>query len=298
MDGISDSPFRQLVRRLGSAISFSEFINAVDLKGKRRAHYLEQRITFDPIERPFAYQLLDDDLDRMVNAAKILRERDPDFFDLNLGCSARTVTGHGAGAALLKEPKKVASIISALCKATDLPVTAKIRLGWDETCLNYIEIAHIIEDNGGKLISVHALSKKQAFSGRANWQAIAQIKQAVSIPVIANGDVASVADINEICSMTGCDAVMIGRAALENPWLFSRLERSEVSPSEVKETMLRYLADLQMFYGDKMGLMRFRKFAIRLLKPYSPPRELMLDIVTTLETDHFYHLLDNVFNAV
>src|ERR1035437_9921875 len=168
MDGISDLPFRTLVRSLGSAMSYTEFINGIDVVYGHPN--LEKRLGFTDFERPVAFQLLDNDADRLLKAALRLRKLGPDIMDLNLGCCAKSVSSRGAGAGLLKDPLKIAEIINNLSRTLDIPVTAKIRLGWDEKSQNYIQVAKIIEENGGQLIAVHGRTRAQAYDGQANWE--------------------------------------------------------------------------------------------------------------------------------
>ncbi len=218
MDGYTDLPFRLLCCQQGSAASISEFINGIDVKNGHP--HLQTKLEFLDSERPFAYQLFDDDPDRLLLAAMELRKRNPNFIDINMGCSARNVSNRGAGAGLLKDPQKIARIIDSLVKNLDIPITAKIRLGWDEDTKNYLEVAKIIQDNGASALTVHGRTRKQEYTGTADWNAISEVKQLLSIPVIGNGDVKSHADISRLLSATGCDAAMIGRAAIGNPWIF------------------------------------------------------------------------------
>lgn len=278
MDGLSDLPFRSIARQLGSAMSYTEFINAIDVLSKHPD--LARRLSFYESERPLVYQIFDDDPDRLVKAAQKLTQKNPDIIDVNLGCSARTVTGRGAGAALLREPEKIARIISCLTRSISIPVTAKIRLGWDEQSMNYLDIARIIEDNGAQLIAVHGRTKKQGYTGQASWLPIAEIKQAVKIPVIANGDVRTVDDIDRIKEITGCDGVMIGRAAIDNPWIFSRRERNQVSIIELENLMIEHLNKSIAFYGPARGLVLFRKYAKRLMSPLNLDRDRQVELLT------------------
>lgn len=267
MDGYSDQPFRALCRSLGSAMSYTEFINALDvLQGHPR---LSSKLAYLEEERPVVYQIFDSEPARLLEVALRLQELGPDLIDVNMGCSVRCVSGRGAGAGLLREPQKVARIFSLLSRSLRVPVTAKMRLGWDEDNRNYRLIARIVEQNGGALIAVHGRTRSQAYNGQADWGAIAEIKQSVSIPVIANGDVSSVADVARVKAQTGCDGVMIGRAAIGNPWIFSRLDRDQVPAALLQETMQRHLASMLEFYGPERGLVLFRKHAKRYLAPLS-----------------------------
>jgi len=296
MDGISDLPFRTLVRSLGSAMSYTEFINGIDVVYGHPN--LETRLRFTDFERPVAFQLLDNNIDRLLKSAERLRKYNPDIIDLNLGCCAKSISARGAGAGLLKDPLKIAEIINKLSNALDIPVTAKIRLGWDEKSQNYIQVAKIIEENGGKLIAVHGRTKAQAYDGQANWDAIAEIKNAVSIPVIANGDVKTVADIDRIKLHTGCDGVMIGRAAVSNPWIFSRLDRQQVPVEQVRQTMFEHLKSLLDFYGSPFGMIMFRKFTKRYLQPYSLEKNQIYALMTCSEPAEFTDLLEQTFMSV
>ncbi len=295
MDGYSDLPFRAVARRLGSAMSYTEFINAIDVVYGHP--HLERKLSYLESERPVVYQIFDDDPDRLVQAALKLRPRNPDIIDINMGCSAKTVSGRGAGAGLLRTPEKIAQIFSRLTRELDIPVTGKIRLGWDDTSRNYLDTARIIEENGGQLIAVHGRTKKQGYTGSADWDAIAEVRQAVSIPVIANGDVKTVADIERIKAHTGCKAVMIARAAIGNPWIFSRLDREQVPPDMLRDTMLQHLETMLDFYGAEHGLVFFRKYAARYLTPYQLPPDLRQTLFTSERKEEFLSLLDCILYA-
>lgn len=297
MDGYSDLPFRSLARRLGSSMSYTEFINAMEVLPRPQKRVL-QRIAFLPEERPVVFQILDNDPDRILQAALALRKYNPDIIDINMGCSAKDVSSRGAGAGLLRSPEKIARIFDLLTKHLDIPITGKIRLGWDASSLNYPEIAHIIEDNGGQLIAVHGRTRQQAYSGVADWDAIAAIKQMVRIPVIANGDVRSQADIVKILQHTACEAVMIGRAATANPWIFQQLDRSQVPPDEVYRILCAHL-DLNLeFYGEEIGLILFRKYASRYLNISALSKEERTNFLTcpspTLFLDQVFALIHQV----
>lgn len=271
MEGYSDLPYRSLCRELGSAMSYTEFVNAMDvLQGHPR---VAQKLAFLPEERPVVFQIFDSDPSRLLEVALKLQESGPDIIDINMGCSVRRVSGRGAGAGLLRTPLKIARIFHSLSRSLEVPVTGKIRLGWDDNSRNYLLIARIIEENGGALVAVHGRTRAQGYGGRADWDAIAEIKEALSIPVIANGDVRSVADITRIKEHTACDGVMIGRAAVGSPWIFSRLDRENVSPELVRAIMARHLERMLSFYGRDRGLVLFRKHAYRYLRLSRLPRE-------------------------
>jgi len=292
MDGFSDLPFRSLARRLGSAMSYTEFVNAMDvINGNPR---LEERLTFLEEERPVVFQIFDDEPERLLQAALILRQRNPDIIDVNMGCSAKCVSGRGAGAGLLREPQKIAKIFRTLSAELDIPVTGKIRLGWDQDHLNYLEVARIVEENGGKLLAIHGRTKQQAYRGEADWDAIAEIKSELSIPVIGNGDVRTVADIERMFTYTGCDAAMIARAAIGNPWIFAGFDREDVPAIQVRETMLTHLEAMRRFYGPHRGLILFRKHAARYISPFGLSGEQRERLLTCEVAEDLVGLLDEL----
>jgi nifR3 family TIM-barrel protein len=289
MDGFSDMPFRSLCRELGSAMSYTEFINVLDvLQGHP---YYAEKLVFRPEERPVVFQIFDSEPERLLEVALRLQDRAPDIIDINMGCSVRTVSGRGAGAGLLQEPRKVARIFYLLNRSLSIPVTGKIRLGWDENTRNYLEIARIVEDNGGALLAVHGRTRSQALGGQADWDAIAEVKQSLSIPVIANGDVRSVADIERIQRHTACDGVMIGRAAIGNPWIFSRLDRHQVTSTQVRAMMHHHLERMLEFYGPGRGLVLFRKHAARYLAPLGLSNGQRKSLMTAETPEDFWALL-------
>jgi len=295
MDGYSDLPFRVLARELGSAMSYTEFINARDVIYGKRPGY-EMRLAYLEKERPIVFQIYDDDPKRILKAALKLEEKCPDIIDVNMGCPAKSVSNRGAGAGLLKDPQKIAEIFKLLTGALKVPVTGKIRLGWDEKSFNYLETAKIVEDNGGKLLAVHGRTRMQGYRGEANWDAIAEIKKSVSIPVIGNGDVRQAADIQRMVDHTGCDGVMIGRGAKLNPWIFSGYERMEVTQEQVLLAAKRHLELSIQFYGPEIGVVLFRKFIKAYTSVFVLDKEIRLKLVTTTNHIEFQRLLEDVFS--
>jgi nifR3 family TIM-barrel protein len=261
MDGFSDLPFRLICRELGSAMSYTEFVNVLNLQGKRRRDETNLKLQFDPSERPMTFQIYGYDEDLLVNTAVRLQDLGPDIIDINMGCYVKDIARRGAGSGMLLFPNKIARIFSRLSKELRVPVTGKIRLGWDDTKRNYLEVAKILEDNGASLIAVHARTKVQAYTGQADWDAIAEVKQTVKIPVLGNGDVRTVADIEKIKSHTKCDGVMIGRGAIGNPWIFARKDRAQVTAQEKIALLRRHLSLSLDFYGSELGMRLFRKHA-------------------------------------
>jgi len=293
MDGVTDMPFRGLCRRLGSAMTVTEFINAVDIiEGNPRYN---KRLAFEPYQRPLSLQILDDQPERMLTAAmRLVKKVKPDIIDINIGCQSKNVTSRGAGAALMKKPKTIARIFHLMTRNFDIPVTGKIRLGWDKDHLNYLEVAKVIEENGGAMVAVHGRTRQQAYRGQAEWEPIYEVKQALSIPVIGNGDVRTVSDIREIKESTACDAVMIGRAAVGNPWIFSRMDRQDVPDAMIKTTIHEHLDAMIDFYGER-GVITFRKFLKAYLKPYDLPQETLLALLKSKDPDFIKGNLEAAF---
>jgi nifR3 family TIM-barrel protein len=292
MDGYSDLPFRSLCRERGSAMSYTEFINALDVL--QDSPRIERKVVFLPEERPVVFQIYDDDPARLYEAALRLQELKPDVIDVNLGCSTRKVSGRGAGAGLLRTPLKIAHIFQKLSNGLDVPVTGKIRLGWDDDCRNYLLVARVIEENGGSLVAVHGRTKRQGYGGQADWDAIAEIQQALSIPVIGNGDVRSVADIERIKAHTGCQGVMIGRGAIGNPWIFARLDRDQVTLEQVQDTMSDHLERMRSFYGPERGLILFRKHVNHYISPYPLSKDNRRRLFTAERKETFLELVSTV----
>ncbi len=296
MDGFSDWPFRSICRSLGSAMSYNEFTRAEYIVNA--IEHIADRFVYDEMERPFVIQVYGDDPDLIIAAALRVRQvHNPNIIDINMGCPARTVANRGAGVGLMRTPVKVERIFQKLSKLLDVPVTGKIRLGWDDN-RTYKLIARIVEENGGALIAVHGRTQEQGYGGEANWDAIAEVKAAVKIPVIGNGDVKTVADIGRMKAHTGCEAVMIGRAAIGNPWIFSRLDREQVTPEMVRQMVRQHLERNMQFYGEHKGLILFRKHAMRYLALQRLPRVTRTKIILQNDAEGFLALLDKAIGEL
>lgn len=278
MDGYSDFPFRSICRSYGSGMSYTAFVSAIELLQGCEAAW--HALSYAPEERPVVFQIFDDDEQRLLEAALQVEPLGPDIIDLNMGCSVRRVSGRGAGAGLLRDPAKVGRIIAALSNSLTIPVTAKIRLGWDERELNYLDIVDAVSQNGGALIAVHGRTRAQGYKGSADWDAIAEIKQRSPVPVIGNGDVRRLKDVQRFFDHTGCDGIMIGRAAIGNPWIFSRRERAAIPLDEVRRVIFEHLDKMCVYHGPQHGLLRFRKHLKGYLSPYNLPGESMRALLT------------------
>jgi len=291
LDGYSDLPFRTLCREFGSAMSYTEFVNVNEIRFARqdRSHAW-QKLRFLPGERPVAFQIYGHEEDRLVEVAQKLQDMEPDVIDVNLGCSIHDIAERGAGAGLLRDPAKIGRIFRELSRSLKVPVTAKIRLGWDEQTRNYRTVARILEDSGASLLAVHGRTKAQAFAGQADWDAIAEVKQTVRIPVLGNGDVRTVADIDRLKAHTGCDGVMIGRAAIGHPWIFARQDRDQINLDERLKVVRQHLARQIEFYGPA-GLVLFRKQTVRYFMGLPHGKSLRVPLLTCTTPDEFEKLL-------
>jgi nifR3 family TIM-barrel protein len=284
MDGYTDWPFRSICRELGSAISYTEFVKAEDVL--QRPHYIKNKIHFTESERPVFIQIYGNDPASILEAALQLQDKGPDAIDINMGCPNRSIAGRGAGAGLMRTPKKVARIMKSLTAALDIPVTAKIRTGWKD-CQNALLLAQIVEGFGGSLLAVHARSKEQGHQGEPDYATLAEIKEEIHIPVLGNGGILNPDDIQVMKNNTDCDGVMIGRGAVANPWIFSRRKRSEISPGEVMDLLLEHLGRSLSFYGEPDGLVLFRKFAAAYLEPYQLEKVTRRKLLTSLDPSRF-----------
>lgn len=291
MDGYSDWPFRSLCRSLGSAMSYTEFVKAEDIVHSFRR--VRAKLTYEESERPVVFQIYGDDPAVLLEAARIAQDLGPDVLDINMGCPAKSVAHRGCGVGLMRTPQKVAKIFHTLTSHLRIPVTGKMRLGWDD-CLNYREVAKIAEENGAALIAIHGRTKQQGYGGQADWNAIAELKALLKIPVIGNGDVRRVEDIQRMKEFTGCDAVMIGRGAIANPWIFSRLDREQVPPEQVRAAMRLHFEKNIAFYGQEDGERLFRKHAMQYLGLHRFDRETRKAILRKHPAGEFAVILEQI----
>lgn len=263
MAGISDLPYRRLMKRFGAGLVFSEMVSANGLIRDGRA--TRELLRSHPEERPLAVQLFGDDPAVLAQAASMV-EDEADLIDLNFGCPVPKVVRSGAGSAVLREPARAAAIVAAVRRASSRPLTVKIRSGWDAQSINFVQIARLAAEEGADAITLHPRTRAQGFAGHADWQHLAELKQAVGVPVIGSGDLFSATDAARMLDSTGCDAVMIGRGGYGNPWLIRDLlarQRGEIPATPSPLERLAVAQDhLQLFletFGARKALLDLRK---------------------------------------
>ncbi|BAO43027.1 tRNA dihydrouridine synthase DusB [Thiolapillus brandeum] len=265
MAGITDLPFRNLCRRFGASLAFSEMISAdTSLWASRKTQTRLQREGEKP---PIAVQILGTDPEKMARAAKMNVDHGAQIIDINMGCPAKKVCKVAAGSALLRDERLVAEILEAVVAAVEVPVTLKIRTGWDPSSRNALSIARIAEQSGVRMLSIHGRTRACRFSGEAEYETIRLVKQSVSIPIVANGDIHDEKKAQQVLKFTGADAIMIGRAAQGRPWIFQQLahylargERlATPSPQWIGNLLQEHLDALYSLYGSRHGVRIARK---------------------------------------
>lgn len=301
MAGISNTAYRQIIKEMGAGLIFAEMVSDKALVyGSEKTFDL---LKMSDMERPIAQQIFGSDVDSFVKAAKLVEDKmHPDIIDINMGCPVPKVAIKSqAGSALLKNPDKIKEIVSAVVKAVSVPVTVKIRSGWDANSINAVEVAKVIEEAGASAITIHGRTRAQGYSGNADWNIIKQVKEMVSIPVIGNGDVTSAEKAKEMLDFTGCDAVMIGRGVLGNPWLIkecvSYLESGIIPPKpsarEKIEMLKRHYQLLVDSTSEKQAILEIRTHALWYIKGMPKSAYIKNEICKTKNSEDLFKILND-----
>ena len=272
MAGVADRAFRELCMSYGAAYVISEMVSSKGLTMQDKKS--KELLFLSDAERPAGAQIFGDDPEIMANAALKAMEFSPDFIDINMGCPAPKIAGNGGGSALLKNPELIGKIVKKVVEVSPVPVTAKIRIGWDKNSINAVEIAKIIEAAGADALTVHGRTKDQMYAPPVSLDEIANVKKAVSIPVIGNGDIVDGKSAKLMLDMTGCDFLMVGRGALGNPWIFQCINAylnkeadfTEPTLEEKMDVMLRHIGTLCEYKGVRIGMREARKHAAWYIK--------------------------------
>lgn len=300
MAGFSNTSFRKIIKEMGAGLIFAEMVSdkALVYESEKTLRMLKM----DEMERPIAQQIFGSDLTSFVEAAKMVeRIMKPDIIDINMGCPVPKVAlKNQAGSALLKNPEKIREIVEAVVHAVSVPVTVKIRSGWDEEHINAVEVAKIVESAGASAITIHARTRSQGYSGKANWNIIKQVKMSVSIPVIGNGDVTSPELAKKMLEETNCDAVMIGRGILGNPWLIRDcvqvLEKKKVpipvSDLEKVQMMKRHYEMLKNDKSERVALLEIRTNILYYLKGMPESKEIKIKVCSCKSSEELMNVLN------
>lgn len=304
MAGVTDKTFRRICKRYGAGLVYSEMISAKGL------HYNDKKteelmdIAYD--EHPCAIQIFGSEPQIMAEAVEKVIKTGTEIIDINMGCPAPKIVNNGDGSALMKNPKLMGEIVRAVSSVSKIPVTVKMRIGWDDDCINAVEAAKILEDNGAAAITVHGRTRKSFYSGKANWDIIRDVKAAVKIPVIGNGDIWMAQDAKNLFEYTGCDAVMVARGAQGNPFIFKQinelLENGKVSyyPT-VKEKLSQAMEHAQMLAeekGEKRGVCEVRKHIAWYIKGVSGASKLKTEIFKISDIATMRHILTEYINQL
>ena len=305
MAGVTDIAFRCICRRYGAGMVYSEMVSAKGL------HYKDKKtgdlMAIVPKERPCAVQIFGSDPEIMAEAAvEVVNRVHPEILDINMGCPAPKIANNGDGSALMKNPALIGKIVSAVSSACPVPVTVKIRKGWDDDCINAVEVAQIIEENGASAVAVPGRTRKEFYSGKADWDIVKAVKNAVSIPVIGNGDIWSAHDAKRMIDYTGCDGIMVARGAQGNPFIFRQINelltygeiRYFPTPQDKLSMALEHTEMLVAQKGENRGICESRKHIAWYIKGLSGASRLKTEVFKISDFDTMKQTLTEYINQL
>lgn len=306
MAGVSNISYRQIIKEMGAGLIYSEMISTLGIKynGKKTIDL----INFEETERPISIQIFGSDIESFVKAAKYIEENfHPDIIDINMGCPVPKVAIKSqAGSALLKDPDKIYEIVKNVVENTNTPITVKIRSGWDEKNINAVEVAKKIEKAGASAVAIHARTRSQGYSGKANWDIIKEVKASVNIPVIGNGDITTIYEAEKMLKETKCDAIMIGRATLGNPWFIKEcveyIENGKIinkpTDKEKIDMILHHYNLLKKYTNERTALLEIRTHALWYLKGIPGTKEIKTKICQAKTEEEFLKIINDIYEII
>lgn len=306
MAGVSNISYRQIIKEMGAGLIYSEMISTLGIKynGKKTIDL----INFEETERPISIQIFGSDIESFVKAAKYIEENfHPDIIDINMGCPVPKVAIKSqAGSALLKDPDKIYEIVKNVVENTNTPITVKIRSGWDEKNINAVEVAKKIEKAGASAVAIHARTRSQGYSGKANWDIIKDVKASVNIPVIGNGDITTIYEAEKMLKETKCDAIMIGRATLGNPWFIKEcveyIENGKIinkpTDKEKIDMILHHYNLLKKYTNERTALLEIRTHALWYLKGIPGTKEIKTKICQAKTEEEFLKIINSIYEII
>ena len=286
ISGYTDSPFRKIAAKHGAGFTMTELVSAEGIV--RNIKNVVELMDFSDEERPLGIQIFGNRADVIAEAAAIAESLKPDFIDINMGCPARNVVGSGSGSALIVDPLKAESVADAVVRRVKIPVSVKIRIGWDDSSRNYMEVSKRLEGTGISFLIVHGRTRSQFYSGKADWNAITEICSELKIPVIGNGDIISGKEAELRISESGCSAVMTGRGALGNPWIFSGAEHD----LSMMKSQLREHYNLMVDYYGHRGIILMRKHSVKYIHNFKNASRVRSMMIRSENLDEIYEALE------
>ena len=306
MAGISNESFRSIIKSMGAGLIYSEMVSNMGIiyNSKNTINMLK----INDEERPISIQIFGSDVDSFVKASKYVCENaKPDIIDINMGCPVPKVALRSqAGSGLLKDPQKIYEIVNAVVNSVNVPVTVKIRAGWNNNTINCVEVAKLIEKAGASAIAIHPRTREQGYSGKADWNLIKAVKESVNIPVIGNGDITTIYDAKKMLEETGCDAIMIGRATIGNPWFIREcveyVENNNIidgpTNKERIDMMVYHYELIKKNEGDKKAILDIKTHALAYLKYIPQSKQLKTEIALCKTEDEFYNCVNKIYNHI